>query len=56
LSKTNKHVLQYAEIKKGDTFEINADTISSWEPSVTAEGCLYVRFDVSKTETTTFVT
>jgi hypothetical protein len=48
LSKTNKRVLQYAEIKKGKTFEIDTAAIASWESRVDADGYLYVRFDSSK--------
>lgn len=48
LSKTNKRVLQYAEIKKGKTFEIDTATIASWVSRVDDDGYLYVRFDSSK--------
>ena len=48
LSSNNSHVLQYAEIKSGGTFNISAATIATWASRVDADGYLYVRFNPTK--------
>ena len=48
LSSSNSHVLQYAEIKSGGTFDISAATIETWASRVDADGYLYVRFNPTK--------
>ena len=45
LSSNNSHVLQYAEIKSGGTFDISAATIDTWASRVDEDGYLYVRFN-----------
>ena len=45
LSSNNSHVLKYAAIKSGGTFDISAATIDTWASRVDEDGYLYVRFN-----------
>ena len=55
LSSTSSRVLQYANIKSKGTFDMDAETIGSWESRVDADGFLYVRFKSTNKGNVTFV-
>lgn len=55
LSSTSSRVVQYANIKRKGSFELDVETIGSWESRVDADGFLYVRFNPTNKGNVTFV-